>query len=214
MTLSAALLLALAAGSQAASTNLVFPVSISLTPALETSGNGEFLLDVQLAPGTNLVTNSVTLSNFVFTGGSLDASNANNFSTGGVSGSLSSSLTLTNTSNLDNEFGEAFTSGVTQVSFLVNQTTNSEPGSNPIDEEFNVYIDDNTGNAVPTTDPSSANKLISSVIEEGESIGNVNIYPSTSPETGVTAVPEPGSAAMLLVAAVGLCWRRRTFRRS
>jgi len=212
--LSTAVLLASAASSQA-NTDLLFPVTLQVG-AIEMNGNGEFSLDVQLAPGTNAVTNTVTLSNFQFIGGSLDPSNVNNFSIGGVSGSMSSTLVLTNSSDIDNEFAEAFTSGVTQIKFNVDQTTNSETGINAKDEEFNVFLDDNTGNPIPTTDPTSQNTLIASVIMEGESIPDLSIHSATNPgsDAGEVTVPEPGSAVMLLCGALGLCARRRTFRRA
>jgi hypothetical protein len=210
--ISGLVLLASAAGSHAASTDLIYSFTVNLAPLVGNS-NGPFLLDLQLAPGTNAIANSVTISTVSVIGGTLDPSNVNNFSTGGVSGSLASALTLTNSSNIDNEFAEGVTAGTTQITFRVDETTNSETGVNAKNEQFNVFVDDSTsGFPIPTNDPSGNNLLFSSTLMEGESQVDFQKFTSVSPEAGATAVPEPASAAMLLLGAIGLCARRRTFR--
>jgi hypothetical protein len=218
--LSIALFLSSAARSRAAGQpDLTFFLTLNVA-SLVSDINGPFSLDLQLAPGSDNIVNTVTLTNFTFTGGS--ATGSPNFTAGGATGSLTSTVTLTNSSPIDNELAQAFSSGVTQIQFHVDQTVNPETGVNAVPDQFNVFIDDNnsaTGFFVPTTDPTGNDTLLSSTIIEGESLGDLNTYSSTSPDAGVTAsvstVPEPTSAAMLLiVGAFGLCARWRTFRRS
>jgi hypothetical protein len=207
--LTAGLLLGCAASSNAAGQpDLNYNVILNVASIIGDS-NGPFSLDLQLAPGSDNVTNTITLSNFTFLGGS--ASSTPNFTMGGESGSLATTLTLTNSNNIDNEFAEAFSAGVTQISFHVDQTVNPETGVNAINDQFNVSIDDNSGFPFATTDPSGNNQLVSSEIIEGESLSDVKFYSSTSPNPGVTAVPEPKSSAMLLIGALGLfAWKRRS----
>ena len=207
--LSAAVLLALAPASKA---DLFYTVTIN-TASLINNTNAPFSLDLDLVTGSGNVTNTVTLSNFVFTGGV--AASSPNFTQGGQSGSVGSSVVLTN-SSLNNEFAIGFTTFPTQISFLVDETTNSEivGSGTPIPDQFAVYLDDNNtvSGFVPTTDPSGANTLVTSTIFSGMTISSVAKYSSTAPDAGVTvatAVPEPGSAGLLLLGAVGLVARRK-----
>jgi hypothetical protein len=208
---SAAVLFASVATSHATSPqpDLNYFVILNVS-SLIGNGNGPFSLDLQLAPGSDNVTNTVTLTNFSFVGGSVSATP--NFTMGGESGSMTSTLTLTNSNNINNEFAAAFSAGVTQISFFVDQTVNPETGPSPAPDQFNVFIDDNTGSFIPTNDPSGNSLLATSTIIEGESMGDVQTFSSASPDGGVattvSSVPEPGSAAMLLIGAVGLVWRR------
>jgi hypothetical protein len=189
--LSAALLFALEPASHAA--NLVYYVTLNVA-SLQANPDAPFSLDLQLQTGSanattgaGNVTNTVALSNFVFLNGS--ATVTPNFTSGGETGSFANTVTLTNSSST-NEFAAAFNSQVTQISFKVTQTTNSEVATGPITmDQFNVLIDDNnTGDGfVPTTAPGGA---------------DVNAFSSTSsPDPGVTAsitaIPEPRSTAML-----------------
>jgi hypothetical protein len=211
--LSTAFLLALAPASQA--TDLIYTVVID-TSSLVGNPDAPFSLDLDFVTGSSTgghgnVTNTVTLSNFVFTGGAAEA--APNFTQGGQSGSVGTSVILTN-SSLNNEFAIGFSTFPTQIRFQVDETTNSEVVGNGTanPDQFNVYLDDfNTASGfVPTTDPSGANTLVASPINSGMTLSSVSTSSSVTPDAGVTAsVPEPGSAALLLFGAVGLAARRK-----
>jgi len=206
--LAIALLQALSPASKAA--DLIYTVTLN-TASLLGNADAPFSLDLDLVTGSGNVANMVTLSNFVFTGGV--AASGPNFTQGGQSGSVASSVILTNSSP-NNEFAIGFTTFPSQISFQVDETTNSEVvgSGTPIPDQFAVYLDDNntTSGFVPTTDPSGANTLVSSTIFSGMTVGSVATYSSTTPDAGVTAaVPEPGSAALLLFGAVGLVARRK-----
>jgi hypothetical protein len=197
-------LLSLLAVSQAKATNypdLTYNVTLNLANLAGYAANAPFSLDLQLAQGSGNVTNTVTLSNFTFTGGT--ATGTPNFTTGGVSGSLASSLVLTNTS-LDNEFAEAFSTGVTSISFSVDQTPNSEEvtSGTAIPDQFNVYLVDPNVNYVPTTDPTGADTLVSSALGTNATVS----------QYAIVAAPEPGIGSLLLAggALVGglMRWRR------
>ncbi|MDR3406571.1 MAG: PEP-CTERM sorting domain-containing protein [Chthoniobacter sp.] len=212
--LSTALLLTLAPASHAA--DLIYTVTLK-TSSLVGNPDGPFSLDLELIAGSNNgthgnVSNTVTLSNFVFAGGSVQASP--NFTLGSESGSVGSSVVLTN-SSLTNIYAIGFDTFPTQISFQVDETTNSEVvgTGTPIPDQFSVYLDNNnasTGFFVPTTDPSGNNTLVTSAINSGMIINSVGFSNSVSPDGGVTtSVPEPGSAALLLFGAVGLVARRK-----
>ena len=206
--LAIALLQALSPASKAA--DLIYTVTLN-TASLLGNADAPFSLDLDLVTGSGNVANMVTLSNFVFTGGV--AASGPNFTQGGQSGSVASSVILTNSSP-NNEFAIGFTTFPSQISFQVDETTNSEVvgSGTPIPDQFAVYLDDNNtaSGFVPTTDPSGANTLVSSTIFSGMTLGSVTTYSSTTPDAGVTAaVPEPGSAALLLFGAVGLVARRK-----
>jgi hypothetical protein len=198
---------ALASASQAA--NLIYYVTIDVD-SLIGAGNGPFSLDLQLINGSGNVSNTVTISDFVFTGGM--AIGSPNFTMGGWSGSMLSSVTLTN-SAADNELSQEFSSDVTQIRFKVDETTNSEFVGNglPTPEQFNVSILDGDLFNISTTDPSTGNALLSSPINSGMTVSSVQTYESTSPNSGVSlsVVPEPASTGMLLIGALGLVARRR-----
>jgi len=199
--LSTTFLFALAPASRAA--DLVYNLTLNLN-SLAINPNGPFSLDLQLVQGSGNVTNKVTLSNFVFTGGS--PTGTPDFTSGNETGSLASSIVLTNTAS-DNEFAQAFSSGTTQLSFKVDETSNSElvGSGTPIPDQFNVAILDNGLNNIPTTDPSGGNTLVSSAIAANQTLASVDAYSSLSPDAGVTvnlsATPEPRSGVLGLLAA-------------
>jgi hypothetical protein len=181
------LLLALAPTAKATTyPDLQYNVTLNLS-SLDLLPNAPFSLDLQLVTGSAApnITNTVTLSNFVFTGGT--ASGTPDYTNGNESGSLASSVVLT--------------TGTTP-SFHVDQTPNSELVSSgtPIPDQFNVSILDSNLNNVPTTDPSGAANdtytLVSSAISSSETASNVNYY--------TLATPEPSSAALSFIAIGGM----------
>jgi hypothetical protein len=191
--------------------NLDYTVTLNTT-SLVGNGNSPFSLDLALSSGSQFPNsfNTVTLSNFVFTNGSVGATS---YSIGGESGSMSSSVTLI-TSSEDNELAQFFSSGVTHISFKVDETSNTD---NPFQDQFYVAILDNGLNNIPTTDPSGGNTLVLSNINTAQTINSVATYQSTAggEAPGVTAsvaaVPEPTSitSLMLGLGVMGLCICRK-----
>ena len=186
--------------------DLVYTLTFDLS-SLNSNPNGPFSLDLQLITGSGNVSNTVKLSNFVFTGGT---STGTAFQTGGVSGSLASGIVLSNSSN-DNELALNLSSGVTQVSFTVDQSPNSEVVNTgtPIPDQFNVAVLDGNFFNVPTTDPSGGDVLASSALGANDTVAN-----SVKTYTLVASVPEPSSTALVLLGASGLIGMLGLRRRS
>ena len=209
--LSGALLLACATVGRGA--NLNYTVYLN-TASLAGNTNAPFSLDLVLGSGSQSPNsdNTVTLSNFVFYNGSVGAVS---YSSGGETGSMSSSVTLT-TSGEDNELAQTFSNTVTEIQFSVSMTPNT---NNPFPDQFDVAILDSGLNNIPTTDPSGGNTLVLANINTAQTVGSVNTYRSSAngEAPGVTAaVPEPTPVAGLLVglAALGLWFRAKASRRS
>ena len=208
--LSSALLLACAASGRAA--NLNYTVYLN-TSSLVGNPSAPFSLDVVLGSGATTPNsdNTVTLSNFVFSNGSVGAAT---YSNGGETGSMSSTVTLT-TSDEDNELAQQFSGTVTQIQFSVSMTNVSD---NPDPDQFNVSILDSGLGNIPTTDPNGGNTLVLANLSTGQTLGSVQTYRSTAngEAPGVTAaVPEPTPAAALFagLGVLGLCARLKTLRR-
>lgn len=152
-----ALALALAGNSHA---NIVYTVNLD-TSAI--NGAAGYALAFQLNDGSGLLdaNNTVTLSNFIFGGGSAGscgvAGNCEPF--GGASGDASSvtGITLTD-SDFFNSFAQRFTPGNT-LSFTLDLTTNLDVGGTP--DAFGFSILDSTGTPLPTLDALGADTLLS-----------------------------------------------------
>ena len=211
--LSGAAWLALAPQSRAA--NLNYYVTLN-TASLVGNSNAPFSLDVVLGSGAQSPNsdNTVTLSNFIFHGGSVGATS---YSNGGESGSMTSSVTLT-TSGEDNELAQYFGNTVTEIQFSVSMTSNTD---NPFPDQFDIAILDSGLNNVQTTDPAGGNTLVLANINTAQTLASIQTYQSTSngeaPGITVTVVPEPTSLVSLLAAvfgATGLYLRKNGFRRN
>ena len=209
--LSGSLLLAFSPKGRA---NLDYTVTID-TASLVGNVNEPFSLDFVLGSGSQFPDsdNTVKLSNFAFVGGSVGAVS---YSNGGESGSMTSTVTLTNSSE-DNELAQSFSFNVTSISFNVDETSNT---NNPFPDQFDVAILDSGLNNIPTTDPSGGNTLLLENINTAQTIASVATYQSTAtgeaPGVTVSAVPEPASVAGLLIGcgALGLCVRMKAVRRA
>jgi len=105
-----------------------------------------FALEFQLIDGDGTVNNTVTLSNFDFgTSGGVSGSPT---TTGGASGDLSGTVTLTD-SSFFNEFIQGFTPSATDpLSFLLDTTENVEPLT---PDAFSLAIFDSSGTGIPTS---------------------------------------------------------------
>ena len=169
------------------------------TSSLAGNASGPFSLDFQLNDGSGNLAgpNTATLSNFVFTGrgptGSATLS-------GGVTGSLSSSVTLNDSANVFNEFYQGFSAGTTRISFTANLTTNIDPGLTP--DAFSIAILNSSLANIRTNDPSNGDTLLLLNIDKRVLAGSdLQTFTSTSP-AGVTvsaaSVPEPNSFGLLL----------------
>ncbi|MEO5913171.1 MAG: NF038129 family PEP-CTERM protein [Luteolibacter sp.] len=195
-TLAAACAL-LAASSARAS--VTYYVNVN-TSALVANISAPFSLDFQL---TGSAGNTATVSNFNFGGGSATPGTENTF--GGASGSVGSTVVLSDASNFSNEFFQEFTPGST-LSFTIN--LDSIIG-NPTPDAFSFSILDGTLSNITTTGLGDSLLMVNI---NGTSYGTQTMQTGsgTGAFSGVslTAVPEP-SAALLGVMGCGLAFVRR-----
>ncbi len=193
-----------AATSQAAI--LSFHVDVN-TSSLVANPNGPFSLDFQLNDGGGTVTNVVSLTNFVFTNGApLGAANL----IGGATGSLGSSVTLTDALFFSNEFFQGFSAATTHIGFNVSITENVEPG---IPDAFSMAILDSGLSNIPTTGLGDS-LLVVNIGSTPLHFSDIQLFSSTAPDSGVTvsATPEPGSLGLVLgsgLIAIGWSVRRK-----
>jgi hypothetical protein len=193
-----------APASQAAS--ISYQVDVN-TSSLVGDADGPFSLDFQLNQGSGLATNTVTLSNFSFAGGS--ATGSPNLS-GGATGSLGSSVILTDTTDPFNEFFQTFSAGTTAINFDVTLTANVDP---VIPDSFSMAILD-SGLANITTTGLGDSLMLVNITASNLTLSDVQTFTSTAPDAGVTVAvsPEPGTLYLLMGAAglIGLlAWKRR-----
>ncbi len=210
VAVSGSLLLACAPQSKA---NLSYTITLDVA-SLIGNANAPFSLDLTLSSGSQFPNslNTVILSNFTFLNGSVGAVS---YSNGGESGSMASTVTLTNSSEA-NELAQFIGSTVTRISFNVNETSNT---NNPYPDQFYVAILDGGLNNIPTTDPSGGNTLVLSNINTAQTLASVATYRSTAngeaPGVIASAVPEPSPVVGLLIGlgGLGLGVHRKTSRR-
>ncbi|HTQ30831.1 MAG TPA: NF038129 family PEP-CTERM protein [Opitutaceae bacterium] len=183
------------------------------TGALTSAPNAPFYLDFQLNEGSGSLPNSVTLSHFVFDGGS-PLGSPMPWSDG--TGDLSSAVSLSDSpSSPFNEFSQGFTPGTTGIHFDVAISQNS-PGAIP-DEFAAAILDSEPGYPQIATNAPDGVSLVTLDIAAANALADVQTYGSTSP-AGVTAtaiIPEPSDAVALFGGAAallaGFCrFRRRT----
>lgn len=196
------------AATHAATFNFHVDLNVS---SLAGTPNSPFFLDFQLNEGSGTLANSVTINNFLFTGGSATGSPS---TFGLATGSMGSSITLNdNASNAFNEIFQGFTAGTTDIQFDVTLSQNS-PGVTP--DGFIISILDSEANnpQIATTDFTNSS-MVTVPIGAANTLGDVQTFTSTSP-AGATAtvtpaaVPEP-SSMMALVGGIGclMTLRRR-----
>jgi hypothetical protein len=203
---------------------LTFDVDITTASLSADSANAPFYLDLDMMYGnSSLASNTATLSNFSFTGGSAVGSAT---TSGGASGSLGGTVTLgVSSTQTAAELFQAFSPGTTNISFVATITEKGPDIGTP--SEFTASIlDSSLGFPAQlfTTAPDTES-LVTLNLNSANTVANVNAYTSISsadgntPVTGVTAsvvaVPEPSiSAAILGCAAmmIALCVRQSAKR--
>ena len=198
--LAAAGLLLSPVASQA---NLIYTVDINTAPLGGSPADAPFYLDFQFANGSGAAgNNTISIGNFVLTGGSPTGS-ASTF--GSASGDLSSSVTLTDSST-PSELFQQFTSSTTDIRFVINSTLNVDAGLTP--DMFSVAILDSSLGS-PAQIYTSAPDTVSLFTETITSATTPNLawYHGVGPAdgsnsgafNGVTAiaVPEPSTYSYL-----------------
>jgi hypothetical protein len=155
--------------------------------------------------GANTATlSSISLSAGV--AGSVDSANA--AGTGANAGNnLSSSISLSDSSNFLNVFPQFFVAG-SQLSFVLDLTTNVV---SPNPDQFSLAILDSSGNPIPTSDPTGFNNLLTINIDSPSP--GTNIYSNLLTVTALTAVPEPSSLFLICVGLLGFATARKSLSR-
>jgi MYXO-CTERM domain-containing protein len=190
----------------------IFNVSLD-TSKLASDYTGPFGIDFELV-GTN--GNTITVSDFSFGSGSPGPGSA--FLTGGASGDLSSTVTLTDTASFFSDFNQQFTPGAT-LTFTVD-TTLVAPPTGGIPDNFSMVLfssydpvngynpaTGSGGTPIPTTDP-TGNDTFFNFNVNGPGMTTVSSYPSSSGDVTITvtpaSVPEPSSGVIMAVGLLGM----------
>ncbi len=195
----AALLLLLSAAISHAA--IIYRVSLDTSPLVGHPA-GLFSLNFQLndGSGTSDGNNMAILSNFLFGGGS--GSGAPILS-GGASGSLGTSVTLTD-SSFFNAFTQEFVAG-SNLQFLLELTTNVVGGGTP--DQFSFAILDSSGFEIPTLGPFNALLVIDLdgvppttqvFATDAATAPNGGGQPIALGAPAVAEVPEPGTGLLCL----------------
>ncbi len=158
--------------------------------------------------------NTVTTSPFVLGGGTAGAVDTV-YSTGNVSGDMTSGVSLNDDGSSFNLFGQYLTPG-TDLSFELDLTTNANTGAVP--DGLTLYLYDPSGNSIATTsDPSGFDSLLEVDFNTAGAPAISNYDTALVSATPVAAAPEidPGSAtgaATLLAGLLAMLCARRTRR--
>lgn len=169
--------------------------------------DGPFSLAFELADGSGIGdgNNAVVLSDFQFGSGSPIGSP---LILGSGFGDLSSTVTLTD-ADPAGVFVQGFTPGNT-LSFLLSFTTNVDLGGTP--DEFVFSILDSTFTPIPTGSASPLSPFL--VIDLDSNNPAIQTFsadsvPAPSIADAPSSVPEPSSAALMLIPLAGLAWTIR-----
>jgi hypothetical protein len=134
--------------------------------------------------------NTATLSDISLGGGSGGAVDTLN-TTGGASGSLSSSISLNDSTDFLNIFGQSFLAG-SNLSFVLDLTSNVVL---PNPDQFAFTILDPSGNPIPNSDPTGSDNLLA--INLDSSTPTPNIYTDLVTTPAPIPTPEPSSFLLL-----------------
>ena len=187
-------------GTQTVRADAIVNVSVDTSSIASTPGAEIFFVFTD-GNGTGDANNTATLTNFSLglgTPGALDALN----STGGVTGSLATGLSLVDSAFL-NVFGQLFTPGNT-LSFTLDLTTNVD-GAVP--DQFSMIVVDSNGNALPSNDPNGFGDLLVVNLDSANPVVTnyapslVTLGSTTTPPPPPVTTPEP-SSILLLGAAI------------
>jgi hypothetical protein len=191
--------------------DLSFNVNLDTSPLIMNPA-GPFSLDFQLidGSGTGDANNTATIDTFLFGTGNVISSPLT--SIGGASGSLSSSVSITDSAFL-NEFSQPLNPG-SKLSFRVELTTNVDAG--PAPDAFSFSILNNNGAEIPTTGVGSALLLVNidSTHPRVETFGTTANSAISLSAPQVTVVPETSNLLLVGFTAVSLMgfkwlWRKR-----
>lgn len=189
--------------------SVLYDVSMNTTPLIGHVA-GPFALEFQLndGSGTGDANNTASLSSFTFGGGT---ATGNPTLVGGAAGSLSSAVTLTD-SSFFNQFIQKFTPG-DRLEFQLSLSNNAEGRATP--DEFSFAILDHTGTEIPTLAGSLFDVFVSIDITPSHLItsfaGDVSREPAgggapiniSAPQ--VTPVPESSAWALLASGLGAIC---------
>jgi hypothetical protein len=171
------------------------------TSALGALPNGPFSVAFELADGsgTGDGNNAVILSDFQFGSGSPVGSP---LILGSGFGDLSTTVTLTD-ADPAGVFVQTFTPG-NSLSFLLSFTTNVDPGGTP--DEFVFSILDSTFTPIPTSSSNPLSPFLEIDIDSDQPAIQTFGADSVPAPTVADAVPEPSSAALMILPLAGLAW--------
>lgn len=160
---------------------------------------------------------------FIFTGTGANTATIGNISLGGgtaglvdlatttggtsASSSLASAISLDDSANFLNVFGQSFSAG-SSLSFLLDLTTNVV---SPSPDQFSIEIADPNGNLIPTLDPTGFNNLLTINVDSPSP--TTNIYSGLVTLTS-SPVPEPSTLLLLAAGLAGLGFFVRRGRQS
>jgi hypothetical protein len=158
--------------------SLTYVVNLNTTPLVGHPA-GPFYLFLEFIDGSGVgaSNNTVTLNNLDLNGGN---ALGNPFSFGGVTGSLETGVTMTDTSFV-NVFGEAFVPG-NDLSFTLGLTSNGN--ANGIPDGFTLFILDSSSVPLPTLSPVANYFLTAALGSNGPVFTAYGSDPSRSPSVG------------------------------
>ena len=188
---------------QTASGGVIYDVTLDAAPLVGHPA-GPFYVELAFTDGSGIgdANNTVTLSEFAFGGGSALGSP---LVFGGASGSLETSVTITDSSFLS-LFAEQFAPGL-QLSFTLDLTSNDDAGGTP--DRLTFYILDSFGIPLPTLAPAGDYFLGVDLGSAGPAFDVWGSDPSRAPSVGdpvsipaptvipESSVPEPSTIYLL-----------------